>query len=92
MSTFRSRALQQTLNRKPVLISENHNRSAYFGSHVFNEESMQQYLTKDAFEGVRNAVKHGSSIDRKIADQIANSMKNWALAKVPHTIHIGFNL
>ncbi|MEL4457341.1 glutamine synthetase III [Lutimonas vermicola] len=88
MSTYRSRALQQTLNRKSIPISEPKNRSAYFGSHVFNEESMQQHLTKEAFQGVMNAVKHGSNIDRKIADQVANSMKNWALSKgVTHYTH-----
>lgn len=49
---------------------------------------MQQYLTSDAFEGVMNAIKHGSNIDRKIADQVANSMKNWALSKgVTHYTH-----
>ncbi len=88
MSTVRSRAIQETLNRKLVPIVETKNRSAYFGSHVFNEENMQQQLTKEAFEGVMNAVKHGSIIDRKIADQVANSMKNWALSKgVTHYTH-----
>ncbi len=81
MSTFRSRALQETLNRKPVKIPQTKNRSEFFGSNVFNEVSMQQYLTKEAYQGVMNAIKHGSRIDRKIADQVANSMKNWALSK-----------
>lgn len=88
MSTFRSRALEQTLHRKLMPVNETKNRSEYFGSHVFNEESMQQYLTKEAFDGVMNAVRHGSNIDRKIADQVANSMKNWALSKgVTHYTH-----
>lgn len=88
MSTYRSRALQETLNRKPVAVPETKNRSEYFGSHVFNEKNMQQYLTKEAYEGVVNAIKHGSRIDRKIADQVANSMKNWALSKgVTHYTH-----
>ena len=88
MSTYRSRALEQTLNRKLIPIKEKMSRSAYFGSHVFNEESMEQYLTKEVFDGVMNAVKHGSNIDRKIADQVANSMKNWAVSKgVTHYTH-----
>ncbi len=88
MSTFRSRALQETLNRKPAKIPQTKNRSEFFGSHVFNEVSMQQYLTKEAYQGVMNAIKHGSRIDRKIADQVANSMKNWALSKgVTHYTH-----
>ena len=88
MSTFRSRALQETLNRKLIPIVESKNRSEYFASNVFDGESMQQYLTKEAFESVMNSVKHGANIDRKIADQVANSMKNWALSKgVTHYTH-----
>ena len=88
MSTFRSRALAQTFNRKLRPVAESQHRSEYFGSHVFNEETMKQYLTTEAFDGVMNAVSHGSNIDRKIADQVANSMKNWALEKgVTHYTH-----
>ena len=64
MSTFRSRALQETLHRKLIPMEESKNRSEYFGSNVFNEESMQQYLTKEAFEGVMNSIKHGSHLPR----------------------------
>lgn len=41
---------------------------------------MIQYLTRDAFESVKNAIFTGSKIDRKMADQIAESMKAWALS------------
>ncbi len=70
----------ETLNRTPVQVEGSNIRSKNFGSHVFNEESMKQYLTSEAFEGVKSAIKDGKRIDRKIADQIANSMKNWALS------------
>ena len=40
---------------------------------------MIQYLTKDALESVRSAIFSGSKIDRKIADQVAESMKTWAI-------------
>ena len=55
-------------------------RSVNFASHVFNAQNMKQYLTAESFEGVKSAIKDGKRIDRKIADQIANSMKNWALS------------
>ena len=80
MSTFRSRALMETLNRTPIPVEGSNIRSQNFGSHVFNTESMKQYLTSEAFEGVKSAIKDGKRIDRKIADQIANSMKIWALS------------
>ncbi|MCL4136681.1 UNVERIFIED_CONTAM: hypothetical protein GTU68_030217 [Idotea baltica] len=49
---------------------------------------MRQYLTKEAYQGVMNAIQHGTKIDRKIADQVAASMKDWALSKgVTHYTH-----
>ena len=80
MSTFRSRALTETLNRNPVEVKDSNMRSENFASHVFNAQSMKQYLTAESYKGVKSAIKDGKRIDRKIADQIANSMKNWALS------------
>ena len=88
MSTLRFHALKETLNRKPVKIKENNRRSAIFGANVFNEASMRQSLTKDAYKSVMNAIEHGTKIDRGIADQIASAMKDWALSKgVTHYTH-----
>jgi len=88
MTTFRFKALKETLNRKPVAFKETTKHSEKFGMNVFSENSMRQYLTKEAYEGVMNAVKHGTKIDRKIADQVANSMKDWAMSKgVTHYTH-----
>ncbi|WP_456422646.1 glutamine synthetase III family protein [Lutibacter sp.] len=88
MSKIRFQALAQTLNRKPVKVIENKRRSDLFGENVFNESTMRQYLTKDAFNGVMNAIDHGTKIDRKIADQVSSAMKEWALSKgVTHYTH-----
>ncbi|WBX77408.1 glutamine synthetase III [Tenacibaculum ovolyticum] len=81
MSTLRFSALKETLHRKPVFIEEKGRRSELFGENVFNTETMRQYMTKDAYQSVKDAVEFGSKIDRKIADQIAVSMKDWALSK-----------
>jgi glutamine synthetase len=56
-------------------------KSVLFGSNVFNDKAMKQYLTSDAFKGVQGAVQHGTKIDRKLADYIAMGMKEWALSK-----------
>ncbi|NND52981.1 MAG: glutamine synthetase type III [Flavobacteriaceae bacterium] len=81
MSTLRFHSLKETLKRKPLKISEPKKRSDLFGSNVFNESSMRQSLTKDAFNSVKSAIEKGSKIDRGIADQIASAMKDWALSK-----------
>jgi len=81
MSKLRFHAIKKSLAYKPVVFDEKVRRSELFGKNVFNENTMRQYLTKDAFEGVMNAVSHGKKIDRSIADQVASSMKDWALSK-----------
>ncbi len=88
MTTFRFKALSETLNRKPVKFEEKKKYSEIFGENVFSENSMRQFLTKDAFNSVMNAIKVGSKIDRKIADQVASAMRDWALQKgVTHFTH-----
>ncbi len=88
MGTFRFEALKETLNREPIDFKENGTHSSNFGVNVFSENTMRQYLTKEAFKGVMSAMEHGTKIDRKIADQVANSMKDWALSKgVTHYTH-----
>jgi glutamine synthetase len=88
MSKIRFQALAETLHREPVKVLENTKRSELFGFNVFSENSMRQYLTKDAFKGVMDAIDHSTKIDRKIADQVASAMKEWALSKgVTHYTH-----
>ncbi|MDP4704426.1 MAG: glutamine synthetase III [Polaribacter sp.] len=81
MSTIRFAALQESRNRIALKIEEKEKRSALFGKNVFNKHAMQQYLTKSAYESVMNAIEKGTQIDRKIADQVAVSMKDWAISK-----------
>ncbi|MGK0325705.1 MAG: glutamine synthetase, partial [Polaribacter sp.] len=81
MATVRFNALQETLNRSAIKVEENEKRSVLFGKNVFNKHAMQQYLTRSAYESVMNAIEKGTKIDRKIADQVAVSMKDWAISK-----------
>jgi glutamine synthetase len=88
MSTLRFQALNDASNRKPVKFDESGRKSELFGSNVFNDKAMRQYLTADAYKGVKDAVQHGTKIDRKLADYIALGMKEWALSKgVTHYTH-----
>ena len=80
MSIIRFSAVKESFQHKPLVITENGRRSELFGTHVFNEEKMLQYLTKDAYLSVKEAIFSGSKIDRKIADQVAEAMKAWAIS------------
>src|SRR5690606_9893006 len=55
--------------------------SELFCSNVFSEETMREYLTKDAFGSSLDAIRKGAKIQRHIADQVAVAMKDWALSK-----------
>lgn len=88
MSVLRFHAVKSSLAFEPVIFDEKMRRSELFGQNVFNKNTMRQYLTRDAFNGVMNAVEHGKKIDRNIADQVASSMRDWALTKgVTHYTH-----
>ena len=54
-------------------------QSERFGQSVFNEDRMRRYLTGLAFNSVKEASYSGTKIDRKIADQVAEGMKAWAI-------------
>ena len=67
MSRIRFDALQEAFHRIPVDVEEKGKRSEIFGLNVFNEHAMRQYLTKDAFLSVKNAIQYG---DKKAAFSI----------------------
>ena len=88
MSTFRFQALGKASSRKPVFFEETGRKSEIFGSNVFNDKTMRQFLTPDAYKAVKSAIELGTKIDRKIADYVAMGMKEWALSKgVTHYTH-----
>ena len=79
MSKMRFFALQELSNRKPLeVIAPSNKLSDYYGSHVFDRKKMQEYLPKEAYKAVTDAIEKGTPISREIADLIANGMKSWA--------------
>lgn len=81
MSTQRFSAIEKDQKRVALPIEDTGRRSSFYASKVFNDFNMQQYLTVDALQSVRDAVFSGSKINRKIADQVAEGMKTWAIER-----------
>jgi glutamine synthetase len=82
MTTYRKEALRKALNREIILPQENQLKvSEIFGTNVFGRDAMREYLPEDAFESIMNTINEGTTIDRKIASQVASAMKNWAMNK-----------
>ncbi|MEG1478876.1 MAG: glutamine synthetase III, partial [Clostridiales bacterium] len=59
-----------------------------FGTNVFNEAVMKERLPKETYQGLKNTMEQGLSLDPSIAQIVANAMKDWALEKgVTHYTH-----
>ena len=82
MSHARFRALELMSVRQPISVNLPSGKvSDYYGQHVFSQDAMQRFLSKDAYRAVMDAINHGGMIDRKMAGQIALGMKEWASGK-----------
>ncbi len=62
--------------------------TAMFASNVFTGRTMREYLSDEAYKSLMNSAKSGQRLDRRMADQIASSMKAWAEERgVTHFTH-----
>ena len=89
MSKMRFFALQELANRRPVPVDyPSEKLSDYYGAHVFDRKKMQEFLPREAYKAVINAIEEGIPLNREMADMIANGMKSWAKTfNVTHYTH-----
>ncbi|MDD5570897.1 MAG: glutamine synthetase III [Bacteroidales bacterium] len=89
MSNFRFTSLNTAINRKPKEVTAPSGKiSDYFGELTFNRVAMQEFLPKEIYKNLVNAIEKGDKVDRKIADLVAAALKNWAMGKgVTHYTH-----
>ncbi len=89
MAELRFKALEEVFSRQPKeVILPSNEVTDFFGEKVFDRFKMEKFLNREAFQGVMNAIDKGTSIDRKMADQVAIGMKAWAVSKgVTHYTH-----
>ena len=52
-----------------------------FGSMVFNEKAMKEFLPPETFSSLKKTMEEGSALDLNLANSVAEGMKNWALSK-----------
>lgn len=82
MATLRFKALETVSGRTPIKVTPpSHRVSDYYAVNVFNQGAMKEFLSKEAYNSVRESIELGTPIDRAIADQIAAAMKAWAMSK-----------
>ena len=82
MDSLRFEAIRQMNTRASVKASVSEEKiSSYFGIDVFGKDQMKQYLSKEVFASVMESIEGGTRIDRKVADQVAEGMKLWAMSR-----------
>jgi len=81
MTNKRLQAYHDVLHRKPNYVEFDKKTSDIFGENVFHAEIMREYLPREAYKSMMSAANSGARLDRRIADQIASAMKDWALTK-----------
>jgi len=82
MSLNRQQVMHDVLDRQPQLpIRPNNKISTYYGENVFNKFVMRSYLPDEAYKGILRAMDDGTPVDRKVADQTATAMKEWAISR-----------
>ena len=52
-----------------------------FGSMVFNEDAMRQYLSSNSFSAWKECIENQTALDLAIANDIADAMKHWAIER-----------
>jgi glutamine synthetase len=82
-------AMQEVMKRLPLELEKSGKQvSEYFGANVYGIDAMREFMSGEAFDSVMEAMEKGVTIERKMAGQVAASMKAWAQSKgVTHYTH-----
>lgn len=88
MASKRKQASKEVAQHEAVPFSFEGKISSVFGENVFHTEIMREYLTSEAYKSVIETIETGATLDRRVADQVATAMKDWAMTKgVTHYTH-----
>lgn len=81
MSGLRFRVVSEAFNKKALQVNPpTENISEYYGRYVFGRKEMAKFLSNDCMQALVKAIDQGETLDRKIADEVAEGMKQWAMA------------
>ena len=88
-NNLRFQVVEEAFKKRAMEVKAPQERpSEYFGKYVFNKEKMFRYLPQDIYQKMCDVMDNGASLDRSIADVVADGMKRWALEMgVTHYTH-----
>ena len=80
MSNLRFTSVVEASSRKAVPVNLPQERvEKYFGCKVFNRSKMFEYLPKDTYNSLVDAIDNKKPLDRTLANSVAEGMKRWAI-------------
>lgn len=80
MSMLRFKVVEEASNRKAVPVEIPKERpEEYYGKYVFNRNKMFEYLPRETYEALINAIDNKEPLSREVADSVAEGMKRWAI-------------
>ena len=79
MANLRFQVVEEAFKKRPEeVIAPVERPSEYFGKYVFNRAKMYKYLPADVYDKLIDVIDNGATLDRSIANAVANGMKQWA--------------
>lgn len=95
-TTARSEAVSNIASRSATENTVNFSDESpetIFGANTFSLTAMEKVLSPETFESIRKTIGEGAKLDESIADEVAEAMKNWAMAKgATHFTHVFYPL
>jgi len=80
MSTLRFKVVEDAFRKKALAVSAPSKFTTdYYGKYVFTHSTMAKYLSKDIMKALESVIDKGTTLDRKIADDVAAGMRMWAM-------------
>ena len=52
-----------------------------FASNVFNDATMRERLPRETYKALKKTIDEGANLDIKVAEVVANAMKDWAIER-----------
>lgn len=82
MSTLRFKMVEQAIARKALPVEVPQGRpSDYYGENVFNQRTMQRYLTQGVYKELVEVMQHRRILSPELATVVAGGMKQWAMER-----------
>ena len=76
---LRFKVVEEAFKKKAVPVEVPALRpSEYYAKYVFTREKMHKYLPIDVYKKLVDVIDNGATLDRAIADEVANGMRRWA--------------